>query len=201
MKTMMLKSLAVFGAVVAIAGAGQAQITNGDFSAGVAGWTEGGFGTIASLANPNGGVLNDGFSTSGNYYWLNNGPGTAVGLSQAFTISAPTSVTVSGLYATRVLGSGTNSFIVQILDDATSTILHQQTFNPTAVGGWTAFNVTSGIVSTSNVRVLLIGQGNGFDDDYMVDDITAAGVAPEPGTLALLGLVALPGVALLRRRK
>jgi hypothetical protein len=100
-------------------------------------------------------------------------------------------------------GIGTNSFAVQILDSA-NTVLQQATFNPTSNAyrpNWLPFSTTTAPLIAGTYKVLLIGQANGFDDDYGVDNIAATAVAPEPGTLALLGLVGIPGVALLRRKK
>jgi hypothetical protein len=202
MKKWIAKSLMVVGAIAAVAGASNAQILNGNFEADVAptatfatGWTAGGFGTSAG----NAGVRNDAFSISGNYYWINDAPGPAVGISQALTITSGTNVVINGQYASRLIGNGTNSFVVQVLDNA-NTVLHQSTFNPTGLGAWTNFNVTTGVINVPNVRVLFIAQGNGFDDDYMIDNI-AVNPAPEPGAIALLALAVLPGVAVLRRRK
>ena len=191
----MTKSLAVVGAIVAVAGASNAQIINGGFEGGLAPWVPGGFGTVPG----NGGVLNDSFSISGNYYWLNEGPGPQVGVSQTLSILSPTNLSISGQYATRVLGSGTNSFLVRVLDASNDSVLHQATFNPTGVGNWTNFSVTTGVINVPNIRVAFISQV-GFDDDYMIDNITANST-PEPGAVALLALALVPGVAVLRRRK
>jgi hypothetical protein len=194
----LVKNLIVMGILACITGASNAQITNGTFTAGLAPWTTGGFGTTAGT----GGILNDALSTAGNYYWLDGAAGSVLGISQTFTVVAPTSITITGQYATRVTGTGTNSFVLQILN-AGNTVLLQSTYNPTAPGAWTTFTSTTN-VTTGNLRLLLVGQGNGFDDDYMVDNIsvTAASTsAPEPCTLALLALTGIPSMAMLRRRK
>jgi hypothetical protein len=196
------KLWAVAGSLIAIAGASNAQLINGDFSGGVAPWTAGGFGTVAG----NGWIRNDAFSISGNYYWLNDGAGPAVGVSQLMSVTAPAQITITGQYASRVLNGGganpsRNSFIIRILDaGGTNNVLYQQAFGTTALGNWTNFSVVTSLISVPSVRVQVVAQGNGFDDDYMIDNFTAAST-PEPGTMALLGLIALPGVMLLRRRK
>jgi hypothetical protein len=186
--------------LAALAGASHAQLTNGDFNAGLTGWTQGGFGTVAG----NGGIANDSFSITGNYYYLNAAPGVSVGLSQTITLAAPVALNITGLYTSLAIGTGTNSFVVQVLS-STNTVLHQATFNPTSTGynpSWRPFSTTTGLIAPGTVRVLFIGQGNGFDDDYGVDNISSTTlVAPEPGALALLGLAGIPGVALLRRKK
>jgi hypothetical protein len=56
----------------------------------------------------------------------------------------------------------------------------------------------------ANATKIIVTPGD-FNDWVGVDDISftlaAGAAAPEPGSLALLGLVALPGIALLRRKK
>jgi hypothetical protein len=73
-----------------------------------------------------------------------------------------------------------------------------------ATGTWQQFTTTwnSGSNTVANLRLFdanLTDQGN----DFVVDDLSFVGVqpAPEPGTLALLGLAALPLAGVLRRRK
>ncbi len=197
---MISKALLTLGALVALAGASSAQISNGGFESGLAPWVGGGLGTIAGT-----GGIAGGFGQSGsNFYYLNDAPGAVVGVQQSFTITGgSTAYTISGIYTSVGIGTGTNSFVVQVLDNA-NTVLSQSTFNPTSTGyvaNWQPFSLTTSPLIAGTYKVLLIAQGNGFDDDYGVDDIAATAVAPEPGTLALLGMIALPGVALLRRRK
>jgi hypothetical protein len=197
------KLITALGVLVALTGASHAQsLTNGTFTSGLAPWVAGGLGTIAGT----GGISNDSFSVAGNYYYLNGAPGQVIGLSQSFTLGSPLAVNISGLYTSIGIGTGTNSFVIQVLDSA-NTVLHQQTFNPTSTGyvaNWKPFSTTTGTLVGGTYKVLVIGQGNGFDDDYGVDNISATAanvVAPEPGSLALLGLAAIPGIGLLRRKK
>jgi hypothetical protein len=197
---MISKALLTLGALVALAGASSAQLINGGFESGVSPWVGGGFGTIAGT-----GGIAGGFSQTGaNFYYLNDAPGTVVGVSQMFTVTGGSSAyTISGIYTSVGIGTGTNSFAVQVLDSA-NTVLQQATFNPTSTGynaNWRPFSTTTSPLIAGTYKVLFIGQANGFDDDYGIDNITATAVAPEPGTLALLGLAGIPGVALLRRKK
>jgi hypothetical protein len=150
----------------------QAQLLNSDFSGGVASWTAAGFGTTATTA-PNFGITSDGFSLAGNYYWLDGPAGAVPGLSQTFNAPGGRIARIAGNYATRVTGTGSNSFALQLLD-AGSTVLVQSTFNPTAVGAWSNFETTSTALTAASYRVLLIGQANGFNDDYMIDNIHVA---------------------------
>lgn len=208
MKLWMAKSLMVAGVLALIAGASNAQnlITNGTFEADPApvslgynpatGWLGGGFGTFPG----NRGLRNDSMSISGNYYHLNEAAGFQVGVSQVITMPAGSNLTIAGQYASRDFAFGTNSFLVQVLDATTNTILSSSAFNPTALGNWTNFSVTTNTINVSNVRVLFVAQANGFDDDYMIDNITAS-TTPEPGAVALLALAVVPGIAVLRRRK
>jgi hypothetical protein len=197
---MISKALLTLSALVALAGASSAQIANGGFESGVSPWVGGGLGTIAGT-----GGIAGGFSQTGsNYYYLNDAPGTVVGVQQSFTISGgSTAYTISGIYTSVGIGTGTNSFAVQVLD-STNTVLQQATFNPTSngyVANWQPFSTTTSPLIAGTYKVLFIGQANGFDDDYGIDNIAATAVAPEPGALALLALAGIPGVALLRRKK
>jgi hypothetical protein len=71
-------------------------------------------------------------------------------------------------------------------------------------GTWQQYTAVwnSGSNSVANLRLVNTNTTD-FGNDFVVDDLSfvGTGVAPEPGTLALLGLVSLPGVALLRRKK
>ena len=76
--------------------------------------------------------------------------------------------------------------------------------NATA-GGWTKFttNWNSGANTVANLR---LGDRNtqDFGNDFVADDFVFQGSAvgaPEPGSLLLLGLGALPMAGLLRRRR
>jgi hypothetical protein len=197
------KLITALGATLALAGASHAQLlTNGTFTSGLAPWVQGGLGTTAGT----GGVTNNSFSIDGNYYYLNGGPGEVLGVQQSFTLSSPSAVTIAGLYTTVAFGTGTNSFVIQVLT-AGNTVVQQATFNPTsrgALANWLPFSTTTSTLAAGGYKVLLVGQGNGFDDDYGVDNVTATALsatAPEPGTLALLSLAGVPAIALLRRRK
>jgi hypothetical protein len=198
--------LALGAAALALAGPTLAQnlFVNGNFSADIAptaqsatGWTAGGNGHAIG----NGGVLNDAFSFAGNYYWINDSPGPTVSLSQVIAFTPGTPLGLSGFYGTRVLGSGTNSLLIQVFDDTSNTLLHQQGFSPTGIGNWTPFSFNTPVITANSLRVSFVTQV-GADDDYMVDELVAAPVAPaaapEP-TTALLGLLGVP--LLLRRRK
>lgn len=209
MKLWMAKSLMVAGVLALVAGASNAQnlITNGTFEADPApvslgynpatGWAGGGLGTFPG----NRGLRNDSMGISGNYYHLNEAAGFPVGLSQVITLpNLGANLTVAGQYASRDFAFGTNSFLVQVLDATTNTLLHSSAFNSTALGNWTNFSVTTAALNVTNVRVMFVAQANGFDDDYMIDNITAS-TTPEPGAVALLALAVVPGIAVLRRRK
>ncbi|MGC4046103.1 MAG: hypothetical protein QM758_20110 [Armatimonas sp.] len=198
--------LALGAAVLALAGPTFAQnlFTNGDFSADTAptnqsatGWTTGGNGHSAG----NGGVINDIRNFNGNYYWINDAPGPTVSISQLISFTPGNTLNLSGVYATRVLGSGSNSLRIQVFDNGTNTLLDEHSFSPTAQGNWTSFNYATSVINTSNLRVSFVAQV-GSDDDYMIDELSAVSVsptaAPEP-TSALLGLLGVP--FLLRRRK
>jgi hypothetical protein len=166
-----LKALIVTTCALSWAADIHAQLLNGNFSAGNSNWTAGGFGTTASQAPPNGGIINDSFSLAGNYYLLNGPTGSVPGLSQSFTTFTNAPLRFSADYMSRFSGTGTNSIAVQILDSA-NTVLTQNTFNPTALGDWSILNITTPTFSAGTYRLLLIGQANGFDDDYAIDNVS-----------------------------
>lgn len=185
-------------------------LTNGDFSGNVAG-SPNATGWTFSGGNGSQGVYNDSFSLpgGGNYYWLNGNVNQEPTLTQTVAVTPGTLYSVSGFYSTRVAGQSTNSFAVRLTDANSNTVLSTRTFNPTSVGSqfggasvWEEFGFTESF-ATNSVRVVLIGQFNGRDDDFSVDNVSLVAVAvPETGTL-ILGLVGgIGGVAVfLRRRK
>jgi hypothetical protein len=146
-------------------------LENGDFEKGDVFWRAGGLGTSAALLAPNGRILNDGFSLSGNYYWLDGAFGAVPGLQQTFTTTAAGPLKLSGNYMSRLNAVGTNSFVVQILNNG-NTVLQQDTFNPTALGAWRNFNVTTASLPAGTYKALFIGQANGFDSDFAIDNIS-----------------------------
>lgn len=185
----------------------QNLLLNGDFESGAGAnptlpapnWTFGNGGNPVPDTSP--GVYNDSFSTSGNYFWLNEAPGFSPTLSQTFAVSPGTVLTLSGDYGSRVIGVGSNSLLLELLDASNSSVLFSSTFNPTPTNAWSSFNVTTPVINAPSVTIRFTSQVNGTDDDYKLDNLSVApAAAPEPGTVALLGLVA-PLVLRLRRRK
>jgi hypothetical protein len=196
--------LALGAAVLALAGPTFAQnlLTNGDFSANgpgnplaPTGWT---------ITNNDGtaGVFNDAQSLpgGGNYFWLNDFPGQLPTILQSFSVVPGLSYDVSGNYGSRVNGGGTNTLLIEFLDTSNSTVLHSTSFNPTVGNAWASFNYATPVFNVSNVTMRLTSQVGGFDDDYKLDNLSVTTAAPEPGTLALLGL-SVPLALRLRRRK
>lgn len=192
-------------AMLALVGPATAQnlLTNSDFEADTAptaasasGWASGGFGRFPG----NGGVRNDSFSVSGNYYYLNEAPGFEVSLSQVISFNPGEYLNLSGLYSTRVFGTGTNSFVIQVTDGTTNALLHQASFSPTGANNWTAFNYNTGVLNSSTVRVTYISQV-GADDDYMIDNLVAQSINPSAAPEPSAGLLALLGVPVLFRRR
>jgi hypothetical protein len=169
----------LIAAIAFTAASAQAQLLNSGFTSGVANWTAGGLGTTATIA-PNSGITSDSFSLAGNYYWLDGATGVVPGLQQSFNAPGGSVARIAGNFATRTNGVGSNSFAFQVLN--ATTVLVQGTFNPTAVGAWTNFETTTSALPTGTYRLLLIGQANGFNDDYMIDNIHVAfGTALENG--------------------
>jgi hypothetical protein len=196
--------LALGAMVLALAGPTFAQnlLTNGDFSANGPGNPLTPIGWTITNNDGTAGVFNDAQSLpgGGNYFWLNDFPVDHPTLSQSFAVTPGLAYFVSGDYGTRANGAGNNTLLIEIVDTNTSTVLHSANFGRTLNNAWSSFNYATPVFNTSNLTLRLTSQVNGLDDDYKLDNLSVTAAAPEPGTLALLGL-SVPLALRLRRRK
>jgi hypothetical protein len=133
----------------------------------------------------------NGATTPNTYFWGQN-----VGVVQN------TTYTFSGWFASALINPDPNPAIISLSINGGAV---GAGFNVGATtGAWTQFTTTwnSGTSTVANIRLFdanLTNNGN----DFVADDFSfrAPSVAPEPGSLALIGLAALPLAGLLRRRK
>lgn len=171
--------------VVASAGMVSAQnfISNGTFDSAVPLNGTGGSWTNFDISA--GGWFATGGNPGGRFILNDSGQATNPTIQQTITgLTIGQSYTVLGGYQIHVVGLGNaaNSFGV-LLDNAA--IL--QLGNPGNV--WTPFSVDFVATSTSH----LIGfeaERLGSDLSYMIDNIAVVAAVPEPGTVALISLVA-----------
>ena len=222
MRRSILSALAV---LVLGASASHAQnlLTNSNFSAGNTGFTTdyaisgvfppgpdgpGHYNIVTQTIQFNpayGGTFGDHTSGTGNMLIVNGA--TVSGLSfwgNNVAVVQNTDYTFSGWFASALVNPDPSP--ASIVLSINGTPLNPTGFGVNATaGGWTKFttNWNSGANTVANLR---LGDRNtqDFGNDFVADDFVFQGSAvgaPEPGSLLLLGLGALPMAGLLRRRR
>lgn len=175
--------------------AAQAQLTNGSFESGTAGWNN----FSATVLSPA-----TAFSNQDGLNVARFSPGNII--IQNFTLLSNTNYVFSALVAGDTVGD--NSYIRFLLaDNPVTTTLNQTQFQigATPVGGaMTQINLLFNTGAVTNARIQIDSHGTGFASprNIFLDNlsITPAGsTAPEPTTVALLALGALP--LIVRRRR
>jgi len=135
----------------------------------------------------------NGYTLPDTYFW-----------GQDVAVTANTNYTFSGYFTSALIDPDPSPAVINLVINGAS-VGTNLSLLPTT-GTWQQFTATwnSGASTVANLRLFdanLTGQGN----DFVADDLSFVGpttsAAPEPGTLALLGLAALPVAGMLRRRK
>lgn len=182
-----------------LSAAAHAQITNGSFESGLASWAP--FGGTTAITPVTAYSNQDLLSVAQIL------ASTTGGLTQTFTLAPSTNYVFSALVAGDTVGN--DAFVRFLLADSTfTTTLDQSQFlvGATPVGGaMTQINIAfnSGAVTSAALQVDAFSAGGPSPRNVFLDkvSISLAGgtTAPEPTTVALLALGALP--LALRRRK
>ena len=221
MRRSIISTLAV---LVLGASASQAQnlLTNGNFSAGNTGFTTGynisgvfppgpdgpGHYNIVTQTiqfNPAyGQTFGDHTSGTGNMLIVNGSPISNLSFwGNNVAVAQNSTYTFSGWFASALVTPDPSPASIVLSINGTALNPAGFAVNATA-GGWTQYTTTwnSGANTVANLSMSDRNLGD-FGNDFVVDDLVFQGPAanaPEPGTLALLGLAALPVAGLLRRR-
>jgi len=177
--------------------AAQAQLTNGSFESGTAGWSN----FSATVLSPA-----TAFSNQDGLNVARFSPSNII--IQHFTLLPNTSYVFSALVAGDAVGD--NSYIRFLIgDDPLTTTLNQTQFQigATPVGGaMDQIDLFFTTGATANTLLQIDSHGTGFvaPRDIFLDKLSislASSTAPEPTTLALLSLGALSLVARRRSRR
>ena len=206
-------SMAVAASVFACAGAAQAALVNGDFEAGLSGWTTTGS-AVAVGINVDSGLLAARMINTPNIN-LTTFTGTSIpgtgggGISQAFTLSSAGTLSFKWDFQTgEATPSGFNDAAYVVIDGVA--IKLADTGSALFVGapgngfsektGYQLFSQSIGAGSHTLAFVVTDVGDTIVDSGLFIDSITTPANVPEPGSLALLGL-GLVGVVALRKRK
>lgn len=136
----------------------------------------------------------NGYTVADTYFW-----------GQDIAVTANTNYTFTGWFTSALIDPDPSPAVISLVINGAN-VGSNLSLLPTT-GTWQQFTTTwnSGANTVASLRLFdanLTGQGN----DFVADDLSFIGpgnnnVAPEPGTLALIGLAALPLAGVLRRRK
>ena len=207
-------SMAVAASVFAFAGAAQAALVNGDFEAGLSGWTTTGS-AVAVGINVDSGLLAARMINSPNNN-LTTFTGTSIpgtgggGISQAFTLGSAGTLSFKWDFQTgEATPAGSFNDAAYVVIDGIA-ILLADTTSGLFVGapgdgfsektGYQLFSQSIGAGSHTLAFVVTDVGDTIVDSGLFIDSITTPANVPEPGSLALLGL-GLVGVVALRKRK
>lgn len=199
----MKKLVVSLGSMLLLAGAGHAQFSD-NFNATttaigtttLAGWTVTGgnidiIGSSPSLLNL--------YPGNGNFIDLDGtvSPGSTTITSNSFTLLDGVSYTLS--FDLGKNGSASESMVVSILNSSfTGATKADGIAYPTFVQQNYSFTQV-GTINNAQIRFASTGNDGG---GYVIDNVRVAlSTAPEPTTVALLGLVGLPFLGMIRRRK
>ena len=188
--------------VVLLAGAGHAQFFD-NFNAtttalgttALTGWTVTG-GNIDILgASP---FLFNLYPGNGNFIDLDGTSSTGSSTITSGTFSLTSGVGYTLSFDLGKNGAGSESVTVSILNSSFGgTTIADSIAYPAFVGKSFSW-VQSTTIANAQIRFASVGNDNA---GYVIDNVRVAGTAPEPSSVALIGLLGVPFLGMLRRRK